>query len=207
MIILVSSAFFVGFVHSLAPGHWLPVALIARARRWNFGEALGGALLVAAGHIVSSTLVSVLIMLLGLKLAAGHEHVFEKYGGLFVAAFGIFYAAYFFCRHAKCRGHTHHGPDIKSGRRRPFVFLLLLGAVPCGAIVPLVGTALVAGAGHLLATVSAFSAGTVAALAGATLLARAGLSRLDHPVLEHYGDVIAGVAITVMGVVWFVAPF
>jgi hypothetical protein len=44
------------------------------------------------------------------------------------------------------------------------------------------------------------------ALVGATVLVSRGIMKLDHPILEHYGDVITGLGITVMGIILFFIP-
>ena len=37
--ILALSAGFVGFIHSLSPGPWLPVVLMVKARKWHLAQA------------------------------------------------------------------------------------------------------------------------------------------------------------------------
>jgi len=54
VILLIFSAASVGILHSLAPGHWLPVVLIAKSRKWPLKKALLAACVTALGHIVLS---------------------------------------------------------------------------------------------------------------------------------------------------------
>ena len=73
MLILMSSAALVGFVHSLAPGHWLPVVLLAKARRWKPSVAAAAALVTASGHILLS------ILLAAIAIRAGDATVAEAH--------------------------------------------------------------------------------------------------------------------------------
>jgi hypothetical protein len=51
-----------------------------------------------------------------------------------------------------------------------------------------------------------FAIGVMVALGGATLVVSRGLMKLDHPLLEHYGDVITGLAVALMGIVLYLLP-
>ncbi|MBU6376414.1 MAG: hypothetical protein KGQ59_10490, partial [Bdellovibrionales bacterium] len=77
MIFLMGSAAWVGFVHSLAPGHWLPVVLLAKARKWSPKKASAAALIAAFGHVMISLLVIGLAILVGSPILHEYEHVIE----------------------------------------------------------------------------------------------------------------------------------
>jgi ABC-type nickel/cobalt efflux system permease component RcnA len=100
------SAGFVGLVHSLAPGHWLPVVLMAKTRRWKLGQAVLGAVVAAFGHI----LVSIALAFSGIELAEHMveelEHRVEQYSGWALLVFGLAYAGWSYTRHSHCHGHT-----------------------------------------------------------------------------------------------------
>lgn len=53
---------------------------------------------------------------------------------------------------------------------------------------------------------AAFSIGVIVALLGGSLLVSRGLVKLDHPVFEHYGDVITGLGVAAMGLVLIFFP-
>ena len=96
MLILISSAAWAGFVHSLAPGHWLPIVLLAKARKWSPLKAGAAALVTASGHIVLSLSIITIALAAGSSLLHEYEHVIESYAGLGLAAFGIGYAIFRF---------------------------------------------------------------------------------------------------------------
>jgi ABC-type nickel/cobalt efflux system permease component RcnA len=217
MIILASSAALIGFVHSLAPGHWLPVVLLAKARKWSLQTALLGAAVAASGHILISNAIGAASIWVGSKFFASHadaiENYGERYGSLLLILFGLAYAASAYFRHSHCHGHTHHGPDpgpalkgSKKKRKTPFVFLFSLGFSPCIAVLPVFATAAVKGAAAVLLAMVSFSVGVLLALMGSTVLASHGLAKIDHPIFEHYGDVLTGLGIFLMGVIFFFIP-
>lgn len=197
--LLAASAAFVGLVHSLAPGHWLPVVLMTKTQRWPRRTAALGAFTAAAGHIVVSCGLGLLAIPLHLheRLSASEEQI-ERYAGLGLAAFGVAFAIFAWIRHSRCHGHEHHGPEPK-GKRGAFLFLFSLGLSPCVAVLPVFAAASLQGTGAIVIAMAAFSAGVTAALVGATLLVTLGLVKLDHPILEHYADVITGAGVAGIG--------
>jgi cytochrome c biogenesis protein CcdA len=207
MMVFVSSAAFVGLVHSLAPGHWLPVVLMVKARQWKGRRALLAALVAAAGHIVVSLGLSIVSVLLGSQLLNGQAEVLEKYGGLALLVFGLLYAGFSYRRHSHCHGHEHHGPVPDRREHAPFLFLFSLGLSPCLAVLPILAAAAAGGGLWAAGAVSiSFAFGVVLALVAATLLVSRGFWKLDHPLLEHHSDVIVGLTVALMGVFLFLSP-
>ena len=51
-----------------------------------------------------------------------------------------------------------------------------------------------------------FFTSVLRALVGATALVTLGIAKLDHPLLEHHGDVITGLGVAAMGVAIFFLP-
>lgn len=203
MIFIVASAAFIGFVHSLAPGHWLPIVLVAKAKKWSLETTILGAGVSAFGHLLISNLLGAMSIWIGSQVFKMDESLMEKYASLVLMAFGVLYALWTYFRHSKCHGHTHHGPDPEKKQKAPFAFLFSLGFSPCVAILPIFAAASVKGAVAVLVSMISFSIGVLVALIGSTVLATHGLSRLDHPILEHYGDVITGLGIFFMGAILY----
>lgn len=205
--LLVGSAFLVGFFHSLAPGHWLPVVLTARSRKWKQGQIALGALVAAAGHIGISLLVALTAVGLGATVLASYEEQIEHYAGWGLVVFGILFAAVSWRKHSSCNDHDHghHGPELTPAvarrKREPYWFLLSVGLAPCVAVIPVI----VAASGHgpvlVLGAVVGFIVGVLAAFLGASLLVARGLVELDHPWLEHHDDFVTGIAVAILGVI------
>lgn len=206
MLLVVASAAFVGFVHSLAPAHWIPVVLVSKARGWTPGRAALGALVAASGHIAFSVLLGVAGVEVAAHVLEDYEVTVERYAALAAAGFGLLYGLWALKRHHGCSGHGHHGPDPDGARKRngtPMLFLLSVGFSPCVAALPVFGAATAFGGLAVALSMLAFALGVLSALVGATLLVSTGLMKLDHPFLEHYGDAITGFSVFVMGIALF----
>ena len=210
MFFFAASAAFVGFVHSLAPGHWLPVVLVAKSRRWGARDLVLGAMVAASGHIVISNVLGLLTIGLEttiLRNLHAQEDEIERFAALMLACFGFAYAAFSYFSHSRCHGHEHHGPRPTT-RRRPYAFLFSLGLSPCVAALPIFLAASSRGAAATALAMTGFGLGVLGALIGATWVMFKGVAKLDHPVFEHYGDVITGASLVAMGaVLYFVHPF
>lgn len=199
------SAAFVGFIHSLSPGHWLPVVLIVKAKRWGHAYAALAALTAAAGHIFVSVGLGIVAQVLGHGLFEERLHFLEENAGWILIVFGIAYAAYSHFKHQDCHGHEHHGPEPREGKSA-FLFLFSLGLSPCFAVLPVFATAVGFGSLSLYASMVAFSLGVIVALMGGSFLVSRGLVKLDHPIFEHHGDTLAGLGVTLMGLFLLLYP-
>ncbi len=209
MMLLAISAAALGFVHSLAPGHWLPVVLIAKTRRWSLSTSALGALVAASGHIILSIVLGAIAIQVGAELFSEYEAEIEKYAGLGLGVFGLIYAALAYFRHSGCHGHTHHGPEptsSESSLKSALFFLLAAGLSPCVAVLPVFAAAAPLGSAAVVLTFVFFAAGVAAALVGSTLLVSLGALKLDHPIFEHYGDVLTGFGVAVLGIILFLWP-
>ena len=209
MLLFALSAAFVGLVHSMAPGHWLPVVVMAKTRRWPIKTAILGAMVTASGHIFLSLILAVGAIEVGARLLTQYEGQIESYAGLGLVLFGLSYATYSFFHHSKCHGHEHHGPkpDTESkGLKGAFLFLFSVGLSPCVAVLPVFAAAAPLGISAVAVAMLFFGIGVIVALVGSTTLVTLGILKLDHPLFEHYGDVVTGVAVALMGVVLFILP-
>jgi cytochrome c biogenesis protein CcdA len=209
MFLIAGSAAFVGLVHSLAPGHWLPVLLTVKSQRWPLRKAVLGALLAASGHVILSVIFGAIVIKLGAFFLSSYEEQIEGYGGLVLVAFGLIYGGLAYFRHSSCHHHHHHDSDGEgSGRKKmsPYLFLFSLGFSPCVAVLPVFAAAATQGHVAVILSMIAFSLGVITALVSATVLVSLGIMKLDHPILEHYGDVITGAGVALMGLVLFFYP-
>jgi hypothetical protein len=197
MVSIVATCAWVGFLHSLAPNHWLPVALMVNTRRWGMGRAMLAGVVAALGHISLSSGLALALSSLG-NLA--REHAIQHYVSYGVSGFGLFYAMWSYRNHAGCVGHTHHGPDPKKAPAvNPWLFLFGIGFSPCVAVLPLTTQAALLGWPAVVSCLLAFSIGVLVAFCLGTILAVKGFRFLDLPLFEHYGDVLTGLSVFVLG--------
>lgn len=204
--LLALSAAFVGFIHSLSPGHWLPVVLMVKARKWDTAQSILGAVVAASGHILVSVGLGVVGALVGGAFFENQLAELEEHAGAILIVFGLAYAIYSRFQHRHCHGHEHHGPDPRREKKAPYVFLFSLGFSPCFAVLPIFVAAIGMGTGVLVLSMLLFSIGVLAALVGGSLLVSKGLVKLDHPIFEHHGDLITGLGVAAMGLILLVFP-
>jgi hypothetical protein len=119
--------------------------------------------------------------------------------------FGLTYAAFAYFRHSGCHQHAHHGPS-PGKKMSPYLFLFSLGFSPCVAVLPVFAAAAAYGHFATILSMAAFSLGVITSLVSATVLVSLGIMKLDHPILEHYGDVITGLGVGLMGIILYFYP-
>ncbi|MBL7714084.1 MAG: hypothetical protein JNL01_01370 [Bdellovibrionales bacterium] len=198
--ILLLSAITIGFIHSLSPAHWLPIVLLGKGRRWKPEGVAAASLVTGFSHIVVTSAIALLAVFLGEKILGTDLERFETYSGYGLIFFGVIYGGLAYWNHYRCHGHGHHGPDPKSEKsKRPIGFLIAVGLAPCVAILPLLIAAGLKGWASFTTSALAFSLGVFAALGFSTYAVSRGALKLDHPFLEHYGDVVTGVGVALTG--------
>jgi cytochrome c biogenesis protein CcdA len=164
-----------------------------------------GALATGLGHVVVSLLLGVITVGAGEKWIPDFQEAVEHLGAAFLILFGFVYAIWAFRTHSHCVGHTHHGPKPARGSA-PYFFLFTVGLSPCVAALPLFVASIGEGVGTFVMSLGAFAVGVLLALVSAVLLVRKGLMKLDHPLFEHYGDVLTGLGVVLVGVLLLVLP-
>ncbi len=201
---LVAASFLVGLIHSLTPAHWAPVAMLAKTRKWSLAKTWLGATVVGTSHTIVTLALCAVVVSLKLHERLGFEEDFERYGGLVLVIGGAAFAIHAAWRHSRCHGHEHHGPGV--GKRNPWIFLALIGTNPCLGVLPPILAAAPHGWWGLLMTAAGFGVGVFLALLSTSAAARWGTKAFDHPLLEHYGDVVTGSVVAGVGLGLFFLP-
>lgn len=202
MTLVILSAAVTGFLHSLSPSHWFPIVLLARIKKWNATQAFFGTIVAGIGHILVSLTLGLMVYSVGLHFLRRHGMEVEEKAAMILMIYGLAYAAYYFIQHRRCKGgHSHHGPNPESARIKanPILFLFVMGFSPCMVVLPSFLAAAPYGLQALLLTALCFSLGVLLALSIATLGLLKHVMRLDHPWLEHYGDVLTGSVMFLFG--------
>ena len=202
------TAAMVGLIHSLAPGHWLPVVMVARARKWGLKASIIGAIVASLGHILLSLILAIVAISAGEMILHERAEWIEHYASLGLVIFGLGYAIWAYRTHRTCaHEHSHHGPAIRR-KQSPYLFLFLAGLSPCVAAFPVFVTAATHGVPSLGLSMGMFAGGVVLALTATTLVAVAGVKRIqfDHPILEHHADTITGLSVACLGIVLYFLP-
>ena len=109
--LLVVAAAVVGFVHSILPDHWVPLAVVGRTQRWSLFRVARISLLAAGGHVLASLVLAGVIALIGLRFQKAIEtqqgHIV---GGVLVLT-GVGFLAWGLTGHGHAHGHDHDEQD------------------------------------------------------------------------------------------------
>lgn len=224
MTILLGTAVTLAFVHTLVGvDHSLPFILLARAEGWSLRRLLAVTAVCGLGHVLSSVLLGVLGIGLGVAVEE-LEWIETSRGGLaarLLIGFGLAYAAWSFLRtlrgrrhhhqHAHADGtqheheHSHQGEHFHVHAQGPrvastFALFVIFALGPCEPLIPL----LVAPAleHHWLTAVlvaTAFSAVTIGTMLAVVAVGFAGLQWRGFACLERHLATLAGLSIAASG--------
>ena len=86
---LAAAAMTVGSLHSLAPDHWVPFAVLARAQGWSAGRTARVTFLCGSGHVTVSVLLGLLGLAFGREMFLNFGHRMESVAGILLVAFGL----------------------------------------------------------------------------------------------------------------------
>lgn len=196
---LILSAIGIGFLHSLAPDHWLPFASIAKAQGWSRRKLLGVSLLAGMAHVGSSIVLGALGIFLGLGLVQleGVESLRGNIAGFLLIGFGVAYALW----GLKRLKHDHfHLDTAKTVTVWTLVAVFIFG--PCEPLIPLMFLAVQHGWSGVWLTTAAFSITTVFMVVSQSMLAFLGMGLLTGRRLvdmEKWSHVMAGGVIALTG--------
>jgi len=117
MTALTVTAASLGFIHTLiGPDHYIPFIAMSRARRWSRRKTLIITLLCGLGHVLSSVVIGLAGIGLGLAVARleGVESVRGNIAAWLMIAFGLVYFLWGLKRAWRRQAHAHthfHAPD------------------------------------------------------------------------------------------------
>lgn len=191
---LIITAALIGSIHTLAPDHWVPFAVLARARGWSAARTARTTFLCGFGHVTVSAALGIGALVLGLKAVHAMGSRLESYATVLLIAFGLAYMLWGFWR-SSVHAHAKPGPNSSE-----WALFLVYAADPCVAVIPMI---MAASAGGWLAVALVTLAYEIATIATMIILATgmlAGVKRMTLHWADHYGDALAGGVIVFVGV-------
>ena len=204
---LLGATISIAFFHALAPDHWLPFVMLAKARKWSRGKLTLVAFVGGLGHVGSSIVIGALGIAFGLVATMTDlESARAKLGLFLLIGFGITYAIWGL-RHGK-RSHHHHLDKTLSEKKRITIWTIFAVFVlgPCEPLIPLMFLATSESwFGIMLVTIT-FAVVTVVMMVGQALIGRAGFQLVSQSKAEQYSHALAGVVIALTGVILLFAP-
>ena len=225
---IAATGFGIAFFHAAIPTHWLPFVLAARAQRWSRGKTLTVTALAGGGHVLFTTALGVLVVVLGVSVNRWTGNVFPWIAGGILFAFGAYYVlrqwrggghghVHFTSEHEheddhkRTHGHDHPHPhphdnrlalprSVAAERATVLGLLALLTFSPCEGFLPVYLSGVGYGWTGFALLSLALAGATLAGMLIFTWFALVGFERLRLEALERYESAMLGGLLCLLGV-------
>ena len=112
LLLLIGAAAMVAILHSVLPDHWVPLAVVARAQRWNLLRVGRITFLASLGHVLASLLLGGVIAMIGLQFQREIDTQQGHIVGMVLVLTGLLFLIWNLLgrgphRHQHGSGHTH----------------------------------------------------------------------------------------------------
>jgi nickel/cobalt exporter len=206
----------VGFGHAILPDHWVPLAVMARARRYPLTQVARLSGLAGVAHVMLSIVLGALIIVIGLQFQSTVQSAEDTVIGCLLIATG----AGFTVMELTGRGHSHaghdHGPDRdhddhehgghvhdheRGGVRGLAAVMVPFGAAasPDLTILPVFLAATTAGVATAIGSVIIFAVVTIGTIVGLTLAGAKGGYQIRGEWLDRWGNTFTAIVLVVIG--------
>ncbi len=196
MLGLTVGTFVLSVIHSSLPNHWLPIVLIAKGEGWGWGRVILFTALLALSHTLSTVLIGLVIGFIGYTISQYHEILSKLVASLILAILGIFYIS----RHLRFGNPHHHGFGVFSF----FGLLVAMFFSPCIEIEAYYLSAGVMGWEAIITISLIYVITTVILMETYVILALKGFEVAKMHILEHYENLIIGLALVILGALNFI---
>ena len=222
--VLLSTAVFIGVVHTIiGVDHYVPFVVLSKANSWSMKKTMGIVLICGVGHVLSSVLFGLFGILLSQSLSflVNVESIRGEIATYFMIVFGLIYTAISLRNMYKQKPHTHlingekvihdhheiactvdhHQAKPSSNLNLIWGLFILFVLGPCEPLIPiLMYPAATQNAFALFGVTAAFSLCTISTMMGMTYLGLKGIKAIKFKTLEKMAHPLAGIAITLCGV-------
>jgi len=221
---LFAAAAGVGFGHAVLPDHWVPLAVLGRARRYPLAKIARLSGLAGVAHVLLSIVLGAVIIAVGLQFRHAVASAQDTIIGCLLIATGLGFAVLQTSGHGHHHDHDHphhdhdhHGhhdhehEHDEDGHRRDLgerrgVRGLAAVMVPFGAaaspdltILPVFLAATTAGVATAVGSVVIFGAVTIGTIVGLTLGAARGGYQIKGEWLDRWGNAVTALVLVVIG--------
>lgn len=211
VLLLIAAAATVGFLHSVLPDHWVPLAVIARTQRWSLSHVARISFLASVGHVLTSLVIAGIIAAVGLQFRARFETQQGHIVGVILILTGLGFVVWALTGHGHHHHHSHdHDHDHDHDHGSPLHrFAAIAGpfgaaASPDLTILPVALAASAVGIGAVLGTLVSFTVATLATFVVLTVAATAAGYQVKGEWLEEHGMLITGIVLAAIGVAVYV---
>lgn len=232
LLLLLLAAGVVAIMHSILPDHWVPLAVVARAQRWNMLHVVRMTVLASVGHVITSLVLGGIIAWIGLQFQREVETQQGHIVGAVLILTGVIFLLWGLLGHGShghSEGHTHthdHGFGHQHGghhhddahehshhltQEQSLVKRLAAIAVPFGVaaspdltILPVALAASTMGGVAVTGVLSIFALFTIGTFVGLTAVATLAGYQLKGAWLEENANTITSIVLVVIGVVAYI---
>lgn len=212
---LFAAAAGVGFGHAILPDHWVPLAVLGRARRYPLAKVARLSGLAGIAHVLLSIVLGGVIIVVGLQFRSAVQSAQDTIIGCLLIATGVGFALFELTGHGHDHGHGHahehgdgdghaHADDSheQRGMRGLAAVMVPFGAAasPDLTILPVFLAATTAGVATAIGSVVIFAAVTIATIVTLTLAAATGGYQIRGRWLERWGNALTAIVLVVIGV-------
>jgi nickel/cobalt exporter len=213
---LFAAAAGVGFGHAILPDHWVPLAVLGRARRYPLSKVARLSGLAGVAHVLLSIVLGAVIIAIGLQFRSSVQSAQDTIIGCLLIATGVGFA--FFELTGRGHGHSHdghghsheHGHDHdhhhdhaheERGLRGLAAVMVPFGAAasPDLTILPVFLAATAVGVPTAIGSLAIFAAVTIGTIVGLTLTATKGGYQVRGQWLDRWGNGITAIVLVVIG--------
>jgi nickel/cobalt transporter (NicO) family protein len=210
----------VGFLHSILPDHWVPLAVVARTQRWTIARTARTSLLASVGHVLTSIILAGVIAIVGLQFRQTFETQQGHIVGVILIATGIGFFVWSFLdgRHhdhddhvfipgegtLDAKGHVLAAERPSAGGRLAAIVVPFgAAASPDLTVLPVALAASGIGLGAVGGVLVTFSAVTLGTFVVMTVGATVAGYQVKGEWLEDHGMLITAAVLAVIGVAVF----
>lgn len=197
------AGFGVALVHVAIPTHWLPFVLVGRAQGWTLSRVMAAAAAAAVGHIATTSVVGVLILVAGRFMEQWIQGVLHYAAATLLLGFGLFYLARAFQRRVALAGLTDQTavpPPRVDDRAAWWGVVGALALTPGEVLLSFYLTGDAHGWPGLVLLSGMFLAGTLAGMAALIAVTWAGMAHFRMDRLARYESAILGAVLVLLGV-------
>jgi len=215
--LLLAAAGTVGFLHSILPDHWVPLAVVARTQRWSIVRTARISLLASVGHVLTSIILAGIIAAVGLQFRSTFETQQGHIVGVILILTGLGFAVWALTGRGHEHEHEHpyipgvehdHAQDEehKHAPNQPLLRRFAAIAVPFGAaaspdltVLPVALAASAIGIGAVVGVLSTFSLVTLSTFVILTVAATLAGYQVKGEWLEEHGNMITAIVLVAIG--------
>jgi nickel/cobalt exporter len=209
---LLAAAAGVGFGHAILPDHWVPLAVLSRARRYPLAKTARLSILAAIAHVLLSIVLGAVIIAIGLQFRSTVQHAQDTIIGALLIATGVGFIILELAGHGHDHEHRHldhddeghdhaDSPSRWNGVRGLAAVMVPFGAAasPDLTILPVFLAASAVGVGAAVGSLVIFAAVTIGTIVGLTLTAANGTRQIHGQWLDRWGNAITAIVLVAIG--------